>query len=186
MIDLKVNLKRFSQKEIEDRIPEVQELIENQIPFYADPTFITPYMLVYGTLRTYGGNWNRLFKDTTEHLDTFKMRGYKKSNSIVTMFTGNLEEDWTVMDLFKINDSHINSVNKYVDWLESGYQAVAVPIKLEEKTILAKFWEVKWNDVKRKVEHDYLTQDGGIFSYTKISDNQWKKDFPKSYKFYHE
>lgn len=167
-----------------------KEEIENKVPFYVFPTLKTEYMLVYGTLRSGAGNYNRFLRGHTKHVGVYRVRGFKKSLGISTQYSGH-KDDYTVMDLFRITggEKTVNFVNKYVDMLEGipyGYSAMIVPIELEDgSTVLAKFYELTWStsDDQRSVSEDYFGRNR-LPHMDEQDKAGFKKRFPIAYEFY--
>lgn len=79
-------------------------------------SFMTPYLLVWGTLRKGGGNYNRLLNnENVEHVGSFIFPGFI-ANGITGCYTGDSNYG-TVVDLFKITNNYLE-INESVDALE--------------------------------------------------------------------
>jgi len=179
-------LQTFTTQEVENRIPKVQECINNLTPFYVLPGYDTTYMLVYGTLRTLRGNWEYFLQNVSNHIDTIKMVGYCKNKGIATEYTGD-QDHYTVMDLFEIKEGEdVEKINAGVDSLEGSptwYRPILVPMEVGEETVLAKFYEMPWRTKNNRASsHDYLENFMDNLSNTER--NILKEVFPKSYEFY--
>jgi gamma-glutamylcyclotransferase (GGCT)/AIG2-like uncharacterized protein YtfP len=145
----------------------------------------TEYFLVYGTLRLFGSNWNWSLKESCEHVQTMELKGFKKDNGIACMYTGD-GNDYTVVDLFKAKEeTDLSALNDALDSLEGSpewYNPLLIPVQLENgETILAKFYEMKW-DRNSPVEHDIFANRVGLKKQS--SGDLWKEKYPNSYKFY--
>ena len=110
-------------------------MTKNHITLPAFHSLITPYVLVYGTLRKGAGNWHRALRETAEHVGTFTLNGWALHHSISIGYTGR-EEDNAVVDLFKIiptTRQAVMNIHDGLDALESihssyGYKCTIMPI----------------------------------------------------------
>lgn len=113
--------------------------------------FVTPFVLVYGTLRKNQGNYNKILVDRVKHLGTFRIKKFALSG-ITANYTGN-PKDSIVVDLFKLkNNTDIEVIKSYevnaaLDKLESSglfkgsaYSTLILPIEFEDKIIRAKLY----------------------------------------------
>lgn len=124
--------------------------------------FKAQYFLVYGTLRPGLGNWQWSFQHYGNHVGTFEMKGFRKDDGISCEWTGKSEHT-TVMDLFKVPEEFIDTMNIEVDSLEgstgndpaSWWYVPGVVTFIDEngEEIRAKFYE------SNPYEKDHLNSD---------------------------
>lgn len=145
--------------------PSVSDL---QSPLTMDVgyNFVTPYVLVYGTLRIDQGNYGKYLAKYARHMGTFRLKGFQLTG-IRASYTGD-ENQSIVVDLFEIQPERLSNaaktastsyrymyeVNYMLDSLEgiasahgSSYQAVILPISNPSKeegaadVLLCKFYQ---------------------------------------------
>ncbi len=122
------------------------------IAFDEEYSFVTPYLLVYGTLRKNQGNYKKYIEGKGDHMGTYRLKKYSLGG-ILANYTA-MEEDSIVVDLFKLKSKtqseliQMYEVNCGIDILEwsgvfggSNYITTILPIKLsEDQTIRAKMY----------------------------------------------
>lgn len=131
-------------------LPSILET-EGYLTFPHDMSVLTPYILVYGTLRIGGGNYERYKLSThTQHLGTYCLSKWQLAG-IQATYTGN-DEDYIVVDMLEICPSRKNKNGSYLNFYEIfyqldslegvhnpyGYTQVIVPIMMEENKKAAK------------------------------------------------
>lgn len=143
----------------------------------AGVTCVTPFLLVFGTLRLGQGNWKRCLQNT-KHIGTYKLPKWAAS-SIFSAYTGN-EEDYVVVDLFdlrytidnvRISELALYELNAKLDMLEGclrhgNYTCTLMQVTVSDTTSLAKFYNANAHLDGNKLQKDFVTKE--IIDYPEI------------------
>lgn len=158
-----------------------------ETPVRVKPTFKTPFVMVYGTLRAGMGNYLGILHEKSEHLQTLKLSGFRYNGGLSAEYTGN-EEDSLVVDVFRIHGDKLDSVNANLDALEGvsethqWYLPLAVPVTVEGETVMAKFYESP--SKKTSESNDYA---GRYYKQNPETYGKFLQEYaPASYAFYQE
>lgn len=157
-------------------LPAFEDLPFEYLTFPAGYSFVTPYILVYGTLRVGQSNYDNFKLDVhSQHLGTFCLRGWQLSGICATP-TGD-PQDYLVVDALKIvpgKSAHqtmgVYEIMYQLDTLEgvhaNAYTQTIVPILYKEegkdaKKVFAKLYmgfnyETTGKRAERNPNGDYL------------------------------
>jgi len=148
----------------------------------------TQYVLVYGTLRYGRGNWDRILKGNAEHVLTDGFQGFRHTGGLAAQYTGK-EEDFLVMDVFKIHEEVFNFTHTKLDNLEGvaygGYEVNLVTF--EHPTlgeIEAKFYSIERSKDAKVVSTDLLDYLKDSSPTTESYGQKWKEEAPTMYSYY--
>lgn len=126
---------------------------------------VSPFLLVYGTLRMGKSNYNHFLKGYVDYQSTYRLQKFNLEG-ICANYTGKVS-DTIVVDLFKFKIDTIGSVIKMheihcqLDQLETGYERWLIKIiNTDNIEIQAKIYPYTQGvDLKNKIETgDYLSQ----------------------------
>lgn len=143
----------------------------------AGVTSVTPFLLVFGTLRLGQGNWKRYLQNT-KHIGTYKLPKWG-AVQIFSAYTGK-EKDYVVVDLFdlryttdnvRLSELALYELNAKLDMLEGtlrhgNYTCTLMQITVEDTTSLAKFYNANANLESNKLQKDFVTKE--VIDYPEI------------------
>lgn len=127
----------------------------------------TKYIAVYGTLRLGQGNWNWHLRNKAQYITTVNMPGILRLRGLAATWVGKdiPAPKWCAMDIFEIDDKHLEEVHRGLDRLESGYDQVIFPFEINGKVHEVKFYHIpttikEWNEKSFSMlaNQDYLLE----------------------------
>lgn len=141
---------------------------KNHINFPSGVTVVTPFILVYGTLRKGGGNYKRLLTDTL-HVGTYKLPGWAL-HSIFIGYSGS-KKHYTVVDLFDIRkraagiertDLELYELNYQLDSLEGvlrygNYTSTYMLVTVDKTVLPVKIYNANLDWKSVKLQHDFMS-----------------------------